>query len=919
MLPAKFQAYNERKDTMARKKKERPGALRTVGKIFGTLLTVLLTLMLIGIIVGGIVAATFWDYCKEYLIDDEYDIVDLQHSLDMTSKIYYPVYSDIARTELVGYEEMEDQRIHGAENRYWAPIQHMPENLKNAFIAIEDQRFYEHGGFDFKRTAGAALELLKGNKSYGGSTITQQLIKNITDERDTTIQRKITEISRAVSLTEKKTKDEVLEMYLNTIPLSHGNYGVAAAANYFFDKDVSELTLVECAAIASIPKSPTKYDPERNPDNNAERRKVVLTAMRDQELISEDEYLEAWHAQLNLNINREETVSIVHSYFTDELRRQVQNDLMEEYGYTKELAQQMILSGGLEIYATVDPYIQNIMEEVYESESTFKKGSGDVQPESAMVVVDPYSGHVLGIVGGRWEKTSNMTLNRATMSRRQIGSSIKPVSVYAPAMEMGIIDYGTVIDDTPLEWNGKRYWPKNSPATYDGKTTVERAIMVSKNTVAAKLVDDMTPQYVYDFLTKRLGVKSLVKSDIDIAPLALGGLTYGMTTLEVAGCYTMLASGDGTYSEPIFYTKVLDSKGNVILDSTKLQHREAVISEETAKTMTKLLTTVVSSGTAKALKLDSKFNVAAKTGTTNDNNDVYFVGYTPYYLGAAWFGYDIPRSLAKFGTNQAMVGWEAVMTRIHERVEEQEKANGQKRKTFSYSGLSKASYCKDSGLKPGPYCKLDPRGDRIASGWFKNPPKQTCDCHYPVECCAETGLIANEYCPATVSKALVLVGEERVFEHNLKITDAKYSIMEMPEGYISPADSTVAIFANMLTGNQSYGYTKSEEFPPNAVCTAHNYDTANPPVITDPTLSGDGTVTLPDGTVITPVIPPADNTHTEENMFDIIAGTENTNGSADPENASGVTVPDANTPEIQLPVPVPVPQPETIPSETSAT
>lgn len=799
-------------------------AFRIVGRIFSVFFSVLLTILLIGVIVGCIVGTAFAVYCKEYLIDDDYDIVDLQYSLDMTSKIYYPVYEDIERTQLSEYVEMEDQRIHGAENRYWAQIQDMPKNLTNAFIAIEDKRFYEHGGVDFKRTLGATLQFLKGDKSYGGSTITQQLIKNITDERESTIQRKVTEISRAISLTEKKTKNEILEMYLNTIPLSHGNYGVAAAANYFFDKSVSELSLVECAALASIPKSPTKYDPERYPENNKERRETVLFEMLEQELISKEEYDEAINTELILNINREETVDIVYSYFTDELRREVQKDLMDEYGYTKEYAQQMILSGGLQIYATVDPYIQNIMEEVFSDESTFVKVDNGVQPESAMVVLDPHTGQVLGIVGGRGEKTENMTLNRATMSRRQIGSSIKPVSVYAPAMDKGLIDYGSVIDDTPVRYERSlgRYWPKNAPSTYDGKTTMAKALMVSKNTVAVKLIQEMTPQYSYDFLTKKLNVESLVETDIAEAPLALGGLTYGMTTLEVAGCYTMLANQDGVFSDPIFYTKVLDSKGNVILDNDKRQKREAVIDDTTAKAMTKLLTGVVSSGgTAKNITLKNKIDVAAKTGTTNDNYDVYFVGYTPYYLGATWFGYDINRSLAKFGKSQAMVGWDVVMNRIHERVFEQET----ELKTFDYDGLVKAQYCKDSGLKPGKYCNLDVRGSRVETGYFKNAPTKTCDVHVPMEYDTSTGSIASANCPAdsVVTKAFVKVGDERIFKGNVRISDAKYTVMDLPDNYRYPRERTTAIYANMLSNGQYYGYVSNGDIPPNSYCTVHGY------------------------------------------------------------------------------------------------
>lgn len=838
--------------------------LKKTSRVFSRIISVLLTLLLIGVITGIIVATTFAVYCRDYLFDTDFDITDLRFNLDMTTTVYYPEYADIERTELLGYVEMEDQRIHGTENRFWAPVYDMPKNLKNAFIAIEDKRFYQHNGIDIRRTLGAALELLKGNKSYGGSTITQQLIKNITGDRDSTIQRKVTEISRAIVLTQKKTKSEVLEMYLNTIPLSHGNYGVAAAANYFFDKDVSDLTLIECAALAAIPKSPTKYDPERNPEDNKGRRNTVLFEMYDQKMITKEEYEEAINSELVLNINNEVAIGSVGSYFTDELRRQVEADLMEEYGYSKEIAQTLVLSGGLKIYATVDPYIQNILEEVYEDETTFKRVDDGLQPESAMVVLAPDTGDVLGVVGGRGEKTAAMTLNRATRSKRQIGSSIKPISVYAPAIDLGLINYGSVLDDLPVEFNEQmgRYWPRNAPEVYDGKVTVKKAIGVSKNTIAVKLVQELTPQYSYDFLRERLGVTSLVKSDIDESPMALGGLTYGLTTLETAGAYTALAN-NGVYSKPRFYTKVLDSKGNVLLEKGE-QHNIA-IDKSTSQIMTKLLCGVVEEGTATRVTLKNSIEVAAKTGTTNNDNDQYFVGYTPYYLGATWFGYDQNRTLAKFGgQSQALSAWDKAMVKIHERVFKYEREI----KTFDYSDLIEAEYCIDTGLAPCELCYLDMRGSRVAVGYFKEgtEPVEKCDAHTVVKWNRETRSIACENCPPEDVGEVVLikVGNERIFDHPLTVLDTPFTIMDLPDDYIYPDTPNTCIYANLAQGKH-IGYTSKgpDDIPQNSYCTAHQALPETPNV---PEQEEDNEEENPDN--------PVENGENEDDLSDIFEITD---------------------------------------------
>ncbi|MBR5527874.1 MAG: penicillin-binding protein, partial [Clostridia bacterium] len=317
----------------------------------------LLTAVLICIITGIIVVSVFAVYIKNNLMED-YDIVGLETNLEQTTKIYY--------TDEFGEQiELEDQRLHGEENRSWISIGKMPTNLKNAFVAIEDQRFYEHNGMDFRRTGGAILEFVKGNSSYGGSTITQQLIKNFSGENDATIQRKIKEIFRAISLTKKRSKDEVLEMYLNTINLSNGCYGVQAAANYLFGKDVSELTLAECASLAAIPKSPYQYNPKAHPQANKERRDTVLMKMEELNWISKEEMQEAMDTEIVLNITngeiKESATNNVTSYFTDALIEQLIADLEKEYGYPRKVAVNIIFGGGLKIHTTIDPKIQTIM------------------------------------------------------------------------------------------------------------------------------------------------------------------------------------------------------------------------------------------------------------------------------------------------------------------------------------------------------------------------------------------------------------------------------------------------------------------------------------------------------------------------------------------------------------------------------
>ncbi len=788
-----------------------------VKKTFQWIFNILLTLLLIFSISGIVIGATFFGYVQDYLIEEDYDINNLKINLDQTTKIYY---KDANGNDV----ELEDQRIYGTENRSWASISTMPKHLTDAFVAIEDERFWTHSGVDWKRTMGAVLEFAGGNDSYGGSTITQQLIKNITKEDDTTIQRKVKEIFRALSLTKKRTKAEVLEMYLNTINLSRSNYGVQAAANYYFGKDVSELTLVESAALAAIPKSPTKYDPVRNPENNKERRGYVLDKMEELEWITPEECEKAKNTELVINITAIDGTFIKsNSYFKDALIEQLIDDLYEVYGYSREYATSIIYSGGLSIYATIDPEVQTAMEEIFADPATFQRVSDGIQPQSAMVVMDPYTGDVKGLVGGR-EKTGDRDLNRATQSKRQIGSSIKPLTVYAPAMDLGLINYSTIIDDTPVTYEKDlgRYWPINAPRRYDGLLTVNRAVETSKNTIAIKILQNLTPDYSYSFAKNKLHLDSLVASDKDLAPLALGGLTNGLTVMEVAAAYSIFPNG-GTYSAPRLYTKVLRSDGTVLLEQGIEQ--EYAISADTAAVMTKILQNVVKNGTAAAISLDRKIDVAGKTGSTNDDKDRYFAGFTPYYVGACWFGYDIPKYLGQFSSNPAMLAWEKVMERINKPFMDEASSGGAPLKKFDFSRLTEKEFCLDSGVLPVAACTCDLRGARISTGWYAKSqiPTDTCDTHVMIDWDSTTAQVATPACPTSLLMQIALIRvDDRNFIENIPITDARYTCRTRAGDPLNVLNPGEPYYMSTMPVDTYPGYSPGVDQPQNSYCSVHS-------------------------------------------------------------------------------------------------
>ncbi|MBQ4119635.1 MAG: transglycosylase domain-containing protein [Clostridia bacterium] len=587
--------------------------------------------------------------------------------LNMTSIVY-------AKDEDGKWQEYK--RIHGDENRIWISLKKVPKNLQNAFIAIEDQDFLKHGGVDWKRTfLAVANQILKfSSVEFGGSTITQQLIKNITSDKARDYSRKIREIIRALAVETELSKDEILEAYLNTIALGSGINGVQVAANYYFSKDVDELTLAECASIAAITKNPSRYSPAINMEENTYRRKVVLTAMYEQGYISKKEYNKAYDEEVKLDFSQKENLdSEINNYFIDTLIQNVITDLAQKYNCDEKIASQMFYNGGFKIYSTVNPEIQSVMEDTYSKESRYfyetrRNEEGERERvQSAMTILD-YKGHIVGIMGGAGEKTVNRGLNRAYNVPRQPGSTMKPLGVYAQVIEKDICDYTTTVLDEPIKnyYGYKKPGPKEWFGEYMGKVPLNYALRHSMNAVPVRLLDEVGINDSYKFLTKKLNLKHLVKSDKNASSLALGGCTYGITPTESAAAFAIFGNG-GIYYTPTTYYKVVDISGNVILEPQK---GKRAIGEDTATIMNHLLREVVykEGGTGRTVAgYNYRMKCYAKTGTSSDTKDSWLVGGTPYYIGSVWYGFD--HNYRVYNTSAAKSIWRDVMREIHEDLE----------------------------------------------------------------------------------------------------------------------------------------------------------------------------------------------------------------------------------------------------------
>lgn len=632
----------------------------------------------------------------------------------------------------------EIEKVYGYQNRIAVRYNEISPQLPNAFVSIEDERFYNHNGVDIKRFFGAVFNyIIPGGKHFGGSTITQQLVKNITGDDEVSIRRKIQEQKRAMMLEQKLSKKQILELYLNTIYLGEGAHGVQTAAKTYFNKNAKELSIAECALIAGITQFPSRYDPFKNFEASKKRQETVLLKMKQLGYITQDEYEQAANEKIELKKGVVKNV-VKQSYFIDTVCDAVLKDLQSELGLSKEEAQNKVFNEGLKVYTTMDSKVQDAIDEAYsDSNKIFSQYKNNtIKPQAAIAVIDHTNGYVVGLAGGAWEKVGARTFNRAVQAKRQPGSSIKPIAVYGPALDVGIITAGTVIDDVPItigNWS-PRNWYKDG---FWGLSTIRRAIENSMNIVAVKVWLKVGPDRSTQYL-EELGIDTLTPTDRESpAALALGGLTIGVSPLQMAAAYGAIANG-GYYCEPITYTKVEDKTGRVLLE--KQSKSKKVFDERAAYILINMMEDVVKNGTGGSARLSS-MPVAGKTGTTSNNYDRWFVGFTPYYVGASWFGYDKQKVISG-SSNYAATLWKNVMEKAHK---------GLNSKSFSRAeGIVEVPICIDSGKRPSNACYNDPRGGRVRKEMFieETEPTDTCGVHQNVRICTASGKLAKDTCPA---------------------------------------------------------------------------------------------------------------------------------------------------------------------------
>ena len=723
-------------------------------------------------------------------------------------------------------------------NRIYTPLSSIPKNLQHAFIAIEDERYYSHNGIDLYGIIRATfLGIRNQSLSQGGSTITQQLIKNnvlgIQPEKTTMerLERKIKEQSLALELEKIASKQYILEEYLNAINLGEGTLGVQTASQKYFNKDVSELTLSECAVLASITKNPTRLNPVTHPENNASRRSLVLQNMLEQHYITKKEYREALSDDVYTRIQKNAAATpakkTTNSYFEDALILQVVKDLKKQLGYDETKAYNAIYSGGLKIYSTQDQQIQKLADSVTNDVSSYPKATkialsyslsaktvsgkdvvysdhnlldymrknnlgnqliftdeanaktvvtkfkqyilskGEtitnesfqttIQPQISMTIMNQSNGTVEALVGGRGNKTSDLSLNRATGTTRQPGSTFKILSAFLPALDKNHMTLATVYEDAPYNYIDTNRPVRNYYKGYKGYSTIREAITNSMNVVSAKTIADVTPKTSFEYLMN-LGFSTLVSNETtsngnvytDITQsLSLGGLTYGVTNMELTSAYASIANG-GTYQKPVLYTKVVDHNGNILLSNT--QKGKRVMKESTAFLLTDAMKDVITKGTGKSAKLSSSMAVAGKSGTTSNSYDYWFSGYTPYHTASVWMGYDKNTNFASDNTHKKI--WTKVMNEIIKTKQEQ---------TTDFkkpADIVKAKVCKESGkLAIKGVCDHDPRGSRVITEYFEKGtvPTQTCDIHVAVEVCKTSDKLATKNCPANKKQRKIYI------------------------------------------------------------------------------------------------------------------------------------------------------------------
>ena len=801
----------------------------------------LATVFLIAVVCGFVVVTVLGDYLQDEIMPmAEMNLED--YTLDKTSYIY--CYDDKGNVQIL-------QQIHSTTDRQWVAYEDLPEELLHAAVAIEDKRFYEHQGVDWITTAKACINMFFGGSSqFGGSTLTQQLVKNLelmldASADDVTVQRKILEIFRAQAFEKTYDKEVVMEWYMNTVYFGEGCYGVKSAAENYFGKELQDMTTAELAALIGITNNPSLFNPYRTQrdnkdmngaERNRDRQLTILSEMYIQEWITKEEYDEAksqimifkrgiddqdrWtkcvdvYDESNVLIfegcgykgpvrdlvtteNGDKNIYFcpecgheidamidaskdVYSWYVDTVLEDVAKDLAERDGVTtwdrtvSERYINKIARSGYHIYTPYSPSVQAAVDKVYTDVENAPTTLGSQQLQSAIVVIDNRTGDIVAMSGGIGEKKTADAFNRAVDARRQPGSSIKPLTVYAQAFERGLITPATVIDDLPFEYIGETAFPRNDSKSYAVQRSVWRGIVSSINTVSVNTLDMVGLRQSFDFVTKKLGMSTLIESyvnaagttltDIAYSPLAMGAFTYGVTVRDMTNAFATFAN-HGEYREGRTYYGVLDSNGNVVLDNDQESYK--LFGEKAINYLNYCLTDAVAQGTGTAADLFTEMGIstAGKTGSTQSNKDRYFSGYTGYYTAAVWCGFDTPEQIYLTGNtkNPACRLWKSVMVQLHEGLENIP--------LYDSSRMEQATFCLDSGLLATEACSKDVRGLERTYDMKLYPediPTTFCNVHVTVEYCQDG--VANEYCHKFAAvgaltfqqKSLVRITQEKI-------------------------------------------------------------------------------------------------------------------------------------------------------------
>lgn len=670
--------------------------LSMVWKIFSTVLLILIiSFIVVGISVGI------------YLLQlaNQPTGIDLHASkLNLTSIIY--VYNE-------NNEPVEYDRLHSSENRIWVDLKDIPQDMRDAQVAIEDKRFYEHSGVDWTRTLGAVLSLAGGGDSYGGSTLTQQLIKNITNDNEVSITRKLNEIFRALNLEREYTKDEILEAYLNIVNYGAGCNGVQSAANLYFAKNISDCSIAQCAAIAGITQNPSAYDPLEYPDANKKRRETVINAMYDQNMISKDEYEAAMKESANMKFvgnynnpmleaqeNENEDKGDVPNWYIDSLLKDLRVDLAQALNISEDSASSKIYTEGLKIYCAMDEDMQNFAEQYVLSMDT----PYDPNLQTGIVMMG-FDGRIIATVGSREKKTQTLVWDRTVDSALQPGSSIKPVIPYPMAIESGEYNFSSYVKDEPIEkWakdsNGEWYsGPRNSDWTYYHDILLPEAIERSLNAAAVQTVNLIGTKNAYNQAINKMGFRNLSSEDAqNLGALSIGGMNGGVTVREMVAAYAYMGNG-GKYYTPYTYYYVTDQNDNIIIDNREAMPVKAY-SEETATIMNRLLHYNViynnpAHTAAYIAKIDS-WDIIGKTGTTDNSFDHWFVGMSPYCVLGNWTGFDSPARISDAGFNTAEHTFHDLMAHYL--------ANKEYKEYELSENVHAIPYCESTGKLASSYC-----------------------------------------------------------------------------------------------------------------------------------------------------------------------------------------------------------------------